>query len=288
MSSNLFFKLNETAPHRDKGVLPVSRSIFKFHLCLLLIGLSLISQQVIAEVYIHQLKHQPAEKLIPIIQPHLSQQTTLSASGFKLIVSGSKGDDAKVTRMLSDLDTPFKEYIVQLRITSVPIRQTNSESQTQIKGSSESSSTTAVVKRYRTDQLLADDNEFTVRLIENYQGYINTGETYPEVKIVSQYGHMIPTTARKKIQSGVYISVSPAGEQRVAVKASAYQQQRQSTDSRNTNTSSTASRILAKLDDWTLLASTENESDRSRNNRYSTKGSSKSARYYYVKVKELL
>lgn len=256
-------------------------------ICLVIVGFMLITNQVAAEVFIHQLKHQPAEKLISIIQPHLSKQSTLSASGFKLIVSGSKSDEAMVTRMLSDLDTPFKEYIVQLRITSVPIDQNHSQNQTQIKGSSESTSTTTIVKKYRTDDMLADDNEFTVRLIENYQGYINTGETYPEVKIVSQYGHLIPTTSRKKIQSGVYINVSPIGEQNVGVKASAYQQQRQSTDLRNTNTSSTSSRIVTKLNSWALLASTENTSSHSSKNRYTTKSSSHKNRYYYVKVKLL-
>ncbi len=287
MSISLFFKLRGLAPFVDRGVLPVTRNIIKVHLCLLLVGLSLITQQVFAEVYIHQLQHQPAEKLIPIIQPHLSKQSTLSASGFKLLVSGNKADDAKVTQMLSDLDTPFKEYLVQLRITSVPIRQTNSRTKSQIEGSSQSNTTTTVIKKYRTDNMLADDNQFTVRLIENYQGYINTGETYPEVKIVSQYGHMIPTTGRKKIQSGLYISVRPLAENSVGVKASAYQQQRQSTDSRNTNTSSTASSIVAKLDTWTLLASTENTSSHSSKNRYSSKTTARKTRYYYVKVQAL-
>ncbi len=250
-----------------------------------LLGLLTLSSSLLAEVFIYQLKHQPAEKLIPIIKPHLSAKTSLSAADFKLIVSGEPADNIKVKQMLADLDTPFKEYLVQLRITSVPLKNHQQTSQLQLRGTSEQSQQKAIVKKYRTDQMLADDREFVVRLIENYQGFINTGESYPEVKLINQYGHLIPSSGRKKVQSGVYISVTAAGEDKVAIKASAYQQQRQTTDSRNINTSSATSQILAPTNQWTLLASSE-QNTQQQTGKYSTRMADHKTRYYYVKVKQ--
>jgi hypothetical protein len=266
---------------RDKIMLSTA---LKKLLVTITIIFTLVLSSTQAEIYIHQLKSQPAEKLIPVIQPHLSKNTKLSAVEFKLIVSGSEQDNNKVTRLLQNLDADFKEYLVKLRITSVPIDTTTSSTQVTLQGDSHSAQQQVTSKQYRTDSLLADDNEFVVRLIENYQGYINTGETYPEVKLVSQYGQLIPKTGRKKIQSGVYISVNQANQQQVYVKASAYQQQRQRGDVQNTNTSSTATRIKASLGQWTLLASTEKLSTAQKRNQYSTKNKSNSSRYYYVKV----
>ena len=236
-----------------------SASYQKYFLIFLAICLNL-NTSFAAEVYSHQLTHQPAEPLIPVIQPHLSDKAKLTANGFKLFVSGTEKDNNTVSRLLAGLDIPFKEYLVELQIAK---EQLNLTAKNQLDQNKQTGIRENKNKRLSIGPAGSNTNHFKLRVIENFQAFITTGESFPDTKLISQYDQFIPSNGRRKVNSGFYLTVTQSENSTVQLMASAFQQQTQVRDNRNVNLSSTSSQIKANLNEWTLLASTSTETKKS-------------------------
>jgi len=258
-----------------------SASYQKYFLIFLTTCLNLNSS-IAAEVYSHQLTHQPAKQLIPVIQPHLSDKAKLTANGFKLFVSGTEKDNNAVSRLLAGLDIPFKEYLVELQITK---QQLNLTAKNQLDLNKQTEIRENKSKRLSIGHAGSNTNRFKLRVIENFQAFITTGESFPDTKFISQYDQFIPSNGRRKVSRGFYLTVTPSESSMVQLMASAFQQQTQVRDNRNVNLSSTSSQIKANLNEWTLLASTTTETNKSNHKNYRHHANSTKDRFYYIRVR---
>lgn len=250
---------------------------FKILLALLLLNIQLVK----AELFIHQLKHQPAQSVIPAIQPHLSKQTSISAKGFQLIVDGSPQDNQKVIDILQMLDSKLRQYFVEVKILNQQMQQHQlNASNIAIEGQS----TEVRLNRYQTQEHQSNGDNFSLQATENYQALVNTGESFPTNQVINQYGHLLPSSGRTTINSGFYITVLQTAPQTVSLTVSAQQQNRQVNNSRSINSSSASTKVAGDLGRWILIASNAERSSLVNSKRYTTSSKASKQRWYYVRV----
>ncbi len=238
-------------------------------------------QLVYAELFVHQLKHQPAQNIIPAIQSHLSKQTSISAKGFQLMVNGSAEDNQKIIAILQMLDTKRRQYFVEVKILNQPMQQ----QQLNANHITVNGNTTEIrSNRYLTQGHQTNGDNFSVQAMENYQALVSTGESFPTNQIINQYGHLLPSSGRTTINSGFYITVSQPSQQTVFLTVSAQQQNRQINNSRSINSSSASTRVTGNLGKWILIASNASRSSLGNSKRYTTNSKASKQRWYYVRV----
>lgn len=238
-------------------------------------------QVICAELFIHQLKHQPASSVIPAIQPHLSKRTSISSKDFRLFVNGSVEDNQKVISILQMVDTKLRQYFVEIKLLNQQMDkyQFNASNIKINDGSSE-----IKLNRYQTQGHQSNGDNFSLRATENHQALVNTGESFPTNQVINQYGHLLPSSGKTTINSGFYITVQQTSSQIVTLTVSAQQQNRQVNNSRSINSTSASSRISGELGRWILIASHASRSSLGNTKRYTTSSKASKQRWYYVRV----
>jgi len=252
---------------------------------LLLVMLLINTQLVRAELFIHQLKNQPAQNIIPAIQPHLSKQTSISANGFQLLVDGIPQDNQKVISLLQILDSKLRQYFVEVKILNQQMQQHQLSSS---KMAIDNKSTQVKLNRFQAQGYQSNGDNFSLRTTENYQALVNTGESFPSNLAISQYGHLLPSSGRTNINSGFYITVQQTSPQTVSLSVSAQQQNRQVNNSRSIDSSSASTRVVGDLGKWILVASNAKRSSLGNSKRYTTNSKASKQRWYYVRVNAVL
>jgi len=241
-----------------------------------------------AELFEHQLQHQSATTLIPVIKPHLSKNSSLSGTKNKLFVNGSKQDNEIVSQILKSLDAPLNRYFVEIRILNQPM-QANQRFKNQ--STKAISSERAQVITYRNSQTNSADHFFTINVTENNPSFIATGEQFPSNVIENQYGHLLPGSQQKKVSSGFYLTVFKQANQQIALDISAGQQQRQSRYGQKISRSAMTSKIVGNKDQWLLIASTSQQLSNAQQNgkqkRYRTSSKKDPQRWYYARISDL-
>ena len=240
-----------------------------------------MSMPATAELFVHQLKHQLAAKVIPVIQPHLSTQTSMTAKDYQLFVNGTKKDNQKVIDILQMVDTKTREYLVEVKILD---QEMNRHEQNISKAELNKQSSNASIRRFQTQSNQKANSNFSIRTIENYQALISTGESFPNNQINSQYGHLLPSNGRTNIKSGFYIAVQQTGATTVSLSVSAQQQSRQTTNNRSVNASTASTKISGELGKWIFIASNASKSSLRSTKRYTTDSRASKTRWYYVRV----
>ena len=248
----------------------------------LLFVLFLLNIQLVhSELFIHQLKHQSAASVIPAIQPHLSKQTSISPKGFQLIVNGNAEDNQKIITILPMLDTKLRQYFVEVKILNQQMDQYQLDaSNIEVKEQSKS----AKIIRYQTQGHQTNGNNFSLQTTENYPSLVNTGESFPTNQVISQYGHLLPSSGRATINSGFYINVQQTAPETISLTVSAQQQNRQVNNNRSINSSSASTRVTGNLGRWILIASNASISSLGTSKRYTTNSKASKQRWYYVRV----
>jgi hypothetical protein len=258
----------------------MSKKIFSLMIVFLLMSI----QTLHAELFVHQLHHQPAANIIPVIQPHLSTETSITAKGFQLFVDGSKKDNQKVINILQTLDTKLKQYFIEVKILNHEMDRYQLNA-TNIKIANQSGE--VKIKRHQTQNHQTNGDNYSLRTTENYQALVTTDETFPTNQVINQYGHLLPSSGKTTINSGFYITVQQTGPQIVALTVSAQQQNRQVNNNRSINSSSASTRVSGKLGKWLLVASNANHSSLGSSKRYTTNSKASKQRWYYIRVNEL-
>ncbi len=258
----------------------MNKKIFSLIVCFL----SMNIQTLHAELFVHQLHHQPAANVIPVIQPHLSSETSITAKGFQLFVNGSEKDNQKVSSILQTLDTQLRQYFVEVKILNHEMdRYQLSASHIKIANPSGE----VKIKRYQTQNHQTNGDNFSLRTTENYQALVTTGETFPTNQVTKQYGHLLPSSGKTTIHSGFYITVQQTDSQMVTLTVSAQQQNRKVNNTRSITSSSASTRVSGKLGKWLLVASNASHSSLGTSKRYTTNSKASKQRWYYVRVNEL-
>lgn len=259
-----------------------AKIIFLLATCILTIG------SANAELFIHKLNHQLAANVIPVIKPHLTTQTTMTAKDYQLFVNGSKKDNDKVVSLLQMIDIRAREYNIEVKILDHKMDNNQLRhyqiSKNDQSNSSESSKTE--VRRYKTQSTNQKNHQFILKTIENYPAYVSTGESFPTNQIQSQYGHLLPSSGRTKITSGFYLTVQHQGDQQVLLSLSAHQQQRQSRYGQGVSSSSTSTKVKGELGRWILATSTTTGSKSNGSRHYRTDSNRNKQRWYYIRVNE--
>jgi len=254
------------------------------YICFLLL---ITSGVVRAELFVYELKYQTAGNAISLIQPHLSKDASITAKEFQLLVNGTQEDNQKVIDILNVIDIKLNEYSVEVKILDhkMDAHQFNS---TKTKVGDET-----VRKKFKQFHLDNDrninnrnaNNHFNIRMAENYQAFISTGESFPDNQVVSQYGHLLPSSGRTKISSGFYMLIqqnSTISARQIAVRVSVHQQQIDSSQAFNSSSAST--KFAGELGKWILIASNADHKTANSNKRYSTNSKTNKQRWYYVRV----
>ncbi len=223
-----------------------------------------------------------AEQVIPVITPHLKKETGLSAKGFQLIIQSTPEEYKKIQQLLTLLDKKPAQYLAEVRIIN---RKLDDKELKQTQLTINQHSTDIKIKRYRTQDNKGGDRRFTLRITENNQGFVNTGESFPTHRLVQHYNSFIPKTIHKEVTSGFYIKISQLPEDKVRIAINAQSQSRKLDQS--IKQSSTDSLIVGKKDSWILLASTGNNDSSNGKNKYSTRNNHSNKQWYYLRVNEL-
>lgn len=259
-----------------------------FCVCFLLIAISGLAR---AELFVHQLQHLSASNAIPSIQPHLSKESTLTSKGFQLFLSGSEKDNLKLKEILKAIDVKLGEYLVEVKILN---QQMDAH---QFNSTINKLEPRKKIKRLQLDDKNTTNTYFNLRMTENYQAFIATGESFPEHKVVAQYGHLIPSSTREKVSSGFYMLVqsnsssssdSYSDSQEITVRVSAQEQQVIKGDN-SIGSSSTSTKFSGVKDKWILIASNAKQRKATLNKRFSTNsqsGRSNKERWYYVRISD--
>ena len=79
------------------------------------IALAGVSSALAQSLEIIELRHRPAEQVIPIVQPMLEKGGALSGNGFQLFVRTSPANLAQIRQMVASLDRAARQLIIQVR-----------------------------------------------------------------------------------------------------------------------------------------------------------------------------
>lgn len=246
--------------------------------------LFLTSPSAFAEMFVHQLNYVSSEQIIPVMKPHLSPETKLSGKGYKLFIQTSVDEYKKIQDILKTLDKKPGEYLVEVRILKRRLDKWEMK-QTNIQA-------TNTNLRIKSKQITNTNNQhgekkFRLRISEGYQGFVNTGESFPTHQLINQYQHFIPKSGYKKVTSGFYIVVNQMPDNQVKLSVSAQSQQRKTKHSKTVVQSSTNNQIVGAKNEWILISSTSSKQQNS-NNHYSTNGQRQNKQWYYVRVSDII
>ena len=166
-----------------------------------------------ARLEVIELQNRPAAELIPIVTPLLSEQTALSADGYRLIVKGSPGAIAQLKSIVASLDQRLRNLMIDVRTVRRTV-QDNSRTSAEITVGSE---TSVRIDATRTSTRARDTNAFQVRTVEGQPAFIQVGEQRPgQSDVIRIAGGRIVTaggSAERNARSGVYVTARVRGEQ---------------------------------------------------------------------------
>ena len=167
----------------------------------LLCGVSLFAATVLANsIHTIQLRHRPADEVMPVIKPLLGADDSLTGQGYQLFIRTSEENFEQVRQMISQLDTAAKLLLIsvfqgndrELRALGVSgnlqVQDSNtgislgSRDKTAKRGANVNYSTrnaSAGAHTYSTRGRLSDNPVHQLRISEGSEGYIETGEQIP-------------------------------------------------------------------------------------------------------------
>jgi hypothetical protein len=82
---------------------------------LLLIGYAITWPVQAQPLEIIELRHRPAEQVIPIVRPMLDRDGAITGTGFQLMVRTSPQNFAQIRQMVASLDRAARQLIIQVR-----------------------------------------------------------------------------------------------------------------------------------------------------------------------------
>ena len=250
---------------------------------LLYVLFGLFSTANSAETYSYHVKHQSPAQLVAAMSPHLEPTTKITVSQKVLLITASEPEYKKIQQMLTMLDKALKNYLVEVKILSRRLDDWETKGTKSANGSNQ----TQKVTRYQTGSSQNKDKSFRLRLMEGYQGFVETGETFQQTAIVEHYGKFIPKTTNKSLTSGFYLSVLESTNNQVNINISANSQNRKTKYGQGTQSSAANSQFIASKNQWLLIATVNADDEQSNSSKYSTSNPRKNKRFYYLRIKDM-
>ncbi|WP_163833201.1 secretin N-terminal domain-containing protein [Spartinivicinus ruber] len=214
-------------------------------------------------------RFQPAENLVEVLKPLVSNNGTVTTFNNVLIIKTTATNYQELTQLLSQLDKPAKQLLISVRDNS---RQTSTDrgfdTQARIKiGDTTISNTHPVPKKNRViirhgTQANQNNGVKQVRALEGQPAFIQVGQQIP-VKEHSSYGNYHQSsTYYKNVTAGFYVTVRVSGNQ-AHIQLNSHNnrvnpQQQRTIDIQETNTT-----FSAPLGQWVNFGGISNNSQES-------------------------
>ena len=244
----------------------------------LLGGISLFAGVALADpIQTIQLKHRPADEIMPVIKPLLGPDDSLTGQGYQLFIRTSEKNFEQVRQMVSKLDTAAKMLLVsvfqgndrELRALGVSGNFQYQDSDAKVGlGSSDKSGQRGADVKYSTRNASAGAHTFStrgrlsdnpihqLRISEGSEGYIETGESIPYFSGSywrgGRHGLVGGGVDYKDINTGFYVLPRIHGEQ-VTMDVSPYKQSQSRQRGGDIETQSASTRITGQLGEWLAI-----------------------------------
>lgn len=223
-----------------------------------------------------QLENRPSEEVIPIIQPMLGPNDSVTGQGFQLFIRTSDDNLEQIKQMISKLDTAAKLLLISvfqgddsdLRALGVSGNFKFEDSRTDVSiGKSDPSrgggdvsfstgNASAGAQTLSTRGRLSDNPIHQLRITEGTQGYIETGESIPYFSggywlggHGKRDGIVDGGVEYKDIHTGFYVLPRVHGQQ-VTLDVSPYKEKKSRERSGEFKTSSASTKITGPLGQW--------------------------------------
>jgi len=254
----------------------------------LLCGISLFAATVLANsIHTIQLRHRPADEVIPIIKPLLGADDSLTGQGYQLFIRTSERNLEQVRQMISQLDTVAKLLLIsvfqgndrELRALGVSGNLQYQDSDTNIslgstdkaakRGADVNYSTrnaSAGAHTYSTRGRLSDNPIHQLRISEGSEGYIETGESIPYFSgrywRGGRHGIVAGGVDYKDINTGFYV-LPRVHDDQVTLDVSPYKQSQSRQRGGTIETQSASTRITGELGQWLAIGGVSGQTRRS-------------------------
>jgi len=258
------------------------------YLVTLLLSLGLLATATWADsIETIQLQHRPAEEVIPVIKPMLSTSDSVTGQGFQIFVRTTPENLKQIKQMISKLDVAAKLLQISvfqgndrdLRALSMEgsVKYQDSNANVSIGSTGNTSrggdvhlSTrggSATSHTLSTRGRLSDNPIHTLRVTENTQGYIETGESIPYFSagggwFSGRRGFIGGDVTYKDVNTGFYVLPRIHGDQ-VILDVSPFKQSQSKTRGGDINTQSASTQITGKIGQWLAIGGTTEQVQRS-------------------------
>lgn len=197
-----------------------------------------------------ELKHRPAEEIIPIIKPLLKATDGISAHGFQLFIRTDDVTLAQITPLITGLDLAPADLLIT-------IKNTNTETGSEI--------TYAKGKAINKDHKTRSNHLPQIRTLEGRPVFIAQGQSIP-YKIINHNQRLITgysATEYLSHQNGFYLTAQLADNDVILTIES---KQQNLSDKQRIQTQMLSTQIRGRLDEWLPLGKIEQTEAHTDNN----------------------
>jgi hypothetical protein len=173
------------------------------------------------ELRVIELKHRPAQEVIPLVQPLLAPGDAMSATGYKLIVRTSEKNHRQIEQLLAQIDVGRRQWTLTVRQPMIGDRD-----QSQVAASGEVSvgsnaritvpgRTTSnppgltvetrgpdgklKVQTVRTTTAAQNEHRQTIRALDGQRVYIRIGQSLPHVQRILALSGRTPVVLAQSV-----------------------------------------------------------------------------------------
>lgn len=245
------------------------------YLVTLLLSLGLIAAAAWADsIETIQLQNRPAEEIIPIIEPMLGANDSVTGQGDQIFIRTSAKNLQQVKQMVSKLDTAAK--LLQISVfqgNDRDLRALSMDSNANVsignttRGSLSTRGGSAGSNTFGTRGRLSDNPIHTLRVTDGTQGYIETGESIPYFTASEgrfrggRRGSIGGDLGYKDVTTGFYVLPRIHGDQ-VTLDVSPFSQSQSETRGSNIDTRKARTKITGKLGQWLSIGGTTEQVQR--------------------------
>ncbi len=249
-----------------------------------------------SELDIVELRNRPAEEIIPLIQPMLNADESISGRGFQLILKADAARQPQIRELIGKLDRAPAQLMISVFQGSerdvralgidAELNYRNNDTRVHIGSSTAPSGGTEVIigggdthvsgKITSTRSRLRDNPVHRLRISEGSAGYIETGKSIPYFsgQVYRGSGRQIVESSveYKDVTSGFYVRPRLSGD-RVILDISPHRDSLNTSIGGAVNTRRAATTISGPLGEWIPLGGTTEQASQSSTSpgkRYST------------------
>lgn len=255
-------------------------------LTLILALLLQTGQPAASELDIIELNNRTAEEIIPLLQPLLNPDESLSGRGFQLILKADAARQSQIRSLVSKLDRAAAQLMISvfqgserdLRSLGIDAGIRYQDNNTDVRTGSDASPGTGTSigfqgkhaqvtgKVISTKARMQDNPVYRLRITEGTAGYISTGKSIPYFSgnVYQQRGQNLveSSVAYKDVTSGFYVKPRLNGN-RVTLDISPRRDSLDPSRAGAINTRSATTTISGTLGQWIPLGGTSTQMKRS-------------------------